>query len=202
MALYTFNVTVGPNQLEVLKGSSYNLCIAKPVNGTYTVVWSGNTEYLHENKFQWTEDYEVFGVQKFKAGALVEATTTPEPIKYGQICDLDSQGIMGPAKGNPDPSTGSFHVKNEFGEISIGVGSSLNGNPPTPIFASPPLVSGTASFKPIVSIKAWFSVEQKSSTMIFDADSESIEISFAPGTQTMGVAYQGDKPGLAKWTQL
>lgn len=65
MATYTLNVEVAVNQLDLLKESGYNLCLARNVNDTYTIVWSGNTKYLYQNVFKWTEEYQVFGQDNF-----------------------------------------------------------------------------------------------------------------------------------------
>lgn len=71
MALYTLNVAIAPADFEVLKGSGYNLCLGKVVNGKVTVVWSGNTEYLTEDSFQWKEEYQVFAQNTFTVGSIL-----------------------------------------------------------------------------------------------------------------------------------
>lgn len=71
MSTYTLNVNIEGSELETLKSSGYKLCFAKKVNGIYTVVWSGSTEYLGTNTFEWVEEYQVFGQNKFKVSALL-----------------------------------------------------------------------------------------------------------------------------------
>lgn len=62
---FTLNVEIDPLEMPVLKGSQYNLCVAKKVNGVYNVVWSGQQDYLENNEFQWQESYQVLGTNTF-----------------------------------------------------------------------------------------------------------------------------------------
>ncbi|TFK35756.1 hypothetical protein BDQ12DRAFT_668379 [Crucibulum laeve] len=195
--LYTLVVEIANNQMETLKEGGFNLCVAKKANGAYTVVWSGKSDYLHENTFSWEEDYQVFGLNKFKLGALVKAETNEVDIAFGQTCTLDSAGVMSPATGPTDDS-GVFTVKNEFGKICLGVNQKLNGTF-LPVFVSPTVISGTATFEPIVEVKVWLQSHTETSTMIFNADEPGIEVSYA-GDISKTVAYEG-KVGLGQWVQ-
>jgi len=168
------------------------------VNDTYTVIWSGNTQYLQNNIFEWVENYQVFGQNEFKVGALVKASTNESDIRYGQNCLLTSAGVMNSATGSPDQS-GQFTVKNEYGKICIGVNQMLNGNP-IPIFVSPTVVSGTATMEPINTISTCFSQTLQTGTMIFGAQTDSIEVTYSGTTTEMTIAYEGPD-GLGAWTQ-
>ncbi|TFK33531.1 hypothetical protein BDQ12DRAFT_670156 [Crucibulum laeve] len=194
---YTLIVEIGNNQLDTLKASGFNLCVAKKVNGAYTVVWSGKDDYLHKNTFNWNEDYQVFGQNNFQVGALVEADTNEVNIAYGQTSTLDKAGLMGPATGPIDHS-GIFTVINKFGKICLGVNQKLNGTF-LPIFVSPTVVSGTATFEPIVEVKVWLQMNMKTSTMIFNADEPGIELTYSGGTLKT-VAYEGEE-GLGQWVE-
>ncbi|TFK33674.1 hypothetical protein BDQ12DRAFT_766366 [Crucibulum laeve] len=183
--------------MEVLKSGGFNLCVAKKVNGAYTVVWSGKNDYLHKNTFAWEEDYQVFGSNQFKVGALVQAETNEEDIAYGQTSVLDSAGVMKPASGPIDKS-GKFYVQNEFGKICLGVNQKLNGTF-LPIFVSPTVIAGKATFEPIVEVKVWLQTHVETKTMIFDVTEPGIEVTYSGGTSKT-VAYEG-KEGLGQWVQ-
>ncbi|KAK7033903.1 hypothetical protein VNI00_012527 [Paramarasmius palmivorus] len=195
MATYTLNVFIDTNQLQLMKDLGYNLCIAKMFNDTYTVVWKGDMLYLQNNRFQWKEEYEVFGANTYEVGLLVENATNFEPIKFGQKCILDTTGVMGSAGGTPNDS-GSFRVENNYGSIHIGVSSKL-GNQFLPIFNSPTEVAGTAFLTPVNRVKVWFTTEYQTSSMIFQENEPGLEVDMT-GRTSATVEFKGPN-GKGQW---
>lgn len=126
-----------------------------------------------------------------KVGALVRAGTNASDIDFGQTCALDTAGVMGDATGSPDKS-GKFYVSNSYGKICLGVNGKLNGTL-SPIFVSPTAVIGSASFEPIECVQVWFSASQVTGTMIFDADSEAIQIKYHGKTTDKSVTYKNGR---------
>jgi len=199
MDTYTLNVHIDDTQLETLKTDGYNLILAKNVNGAYKVIWESrpSTEYDNTNVFQWTEEFEVFSVNEFDAGALVKAQSEAMPIAYGETCELDEAGVMNSATGTPDDS-GTFTVHDSAGQTCIGVNCKL-GNEFRPIFVTPrPIIDGDVQFEPKVAVKVWFATGVETSTMIEHADSNALEVIYK-GKTTINVGYEGDKPGKGKW---
>ncbi|TFK32233.1 hypothetical protein BDQ12DRAFT_671243 [Crucibulum laeve] len=174
MSQYTLNVEIDPGDLPILRESRSNLCIAKKVNGVYTVVWSGNLQYFENNAFDWVDECQVFGINKFKDGALANASTNMQDIKSGQTCEMNVAGIMSEARGNTDTS-GKFTVINKLGEIAFGVNAKCE-DQMLPIFV-------------------WFSVLQKTGTMMLAADSESFEAVYLGKVLERTVSYKH-----GKWT--
>ncbi|TFK33675.1 hypothetical protein BDQ12DRAFT_727609 [Crucibulum laeve] len=194
---YTLVVEISTDQLEVLKSKGFNLCVAKKVNGAYTVIWSRKSDYLHKNTFKWDKDYQVFGLNEFKVGSRAEAQTNEVDITYGQTCVLNSVGVMQPATG-PIGKSGEFYVQNELGKISIGVNQKLNGSF-LPIFVSPTVIAGKASFEPIDEVKVWLQSHVETSTTITDINEPGIEVTYSSEISKT-VAYEG-KEGLVQWVQ-
>ncbi|KAI0373502.1 hypothetical protein BV20DRAFT_740402 [Pilatotrama ljubarskyi] len=196
---YNLNVTIDSNILPTLVDAHYKLCIAKKVNGAYTVVWQGNN-VLFSNDFTWTANYQVFGTNKFTAGALVQARTESQTIYSGQTALLDKYGIMRPATGGKD-SSGKFAVQNEYGLINIGVNSLVNGEY-TPSYVSPnPLVTGRTALQPIETVLVWFDTSVTTGTMMLHASSDAIEIDFT-SVPTHKLAYRTPvdaPPGKGVW---
>jgi hypothetical protein len=81
---------------------------------------------------------------------------------------------MGSAAG---PNEGaSFKVKNEYGSINMGV-KGLVGDLWLPIYVDPvPMVTGTETFIPVVSLLVWFDRSLQTSTMFTEAVSMSVEV--------------------------
>lgn len=100
-ATYTLNVMLDAAELQDMKESGYSLCIAKKVNNKYNVVWQGTSSvlvkhilfiplnhisrFLENTRFQWTEQYGVFGQAGFTSGALVDTSTNTVPIQFGML---------------------------------------------------------------------------------------------------------------------
>jgi len=189
MTTYTLNVNIDPTVFPVLK-QSYNLCIAKKVNGTYNVVWQGGT-FEEKNVFSWVESYQTFATQTYAQGLLVSASCIPENIQAGETCILDTNGDMDSATGTPVVSPSTFFVQNDFGSIHIGVNQLVAGTW-APVFVSPEIVKGPVDLTPLVSVMVWFDLTLTSGTMFFESISNSVEVDYN-GSTTQTATYTVDE---------
>ncbi|KAI0633776.1 hypothetical protein C8Q77DRAFT_1057829 [Trametes polyzona] len=179
MSTFNLSVTIDTGILPTLVQAGYKLCIAKKVNGAYTVVWQGSN-ILVNNQFSWTAQYQVFGSIPFKSGALF--------------------GIMNPATGAPDNS-GQFKVQNNYGLINLGVNSYVNGSYAPSYVSTNPVVSGPTTLQPIETVLVWFDTQVTTSTMILQASSQAIEVDFTsiPSHTLLFKAPDGAPPGKGVW---
>lgn len=101
---------------------------------------------------------------------------TARPRRTGQTALLDENGVMNNPTGSSN-SSGTFTVDNEYAALNIGVMGYLSGTF-SPIFVSPSqLVNGPVDPTPIVSVLVWFDAQHKTSTIIVDSVSNTIEVS-------------------------
>jgi len=191
MGSYALTVRIGAKDLETLKQSKYNLCLAKKCNGVYTAVWASTEKYLENNDFSWVEEYQVYGVNKFRIGVEVRASTKIHEIEFGQTSEINDTGVLGAPTGNPDTS-GKFSIANKYGDIAFGVGCKFEGEF-LPFYVTPTIVRGTVEFQPIVVIQVWFSLKQKTGQMILSADSDTFEIKYKGETTDRCVDYNDGK---------
>ncbi|KAJ7040573.1 hypothetical protein C8F04DRAFT_1230905 [Mycena alexandri] len=209
MGEFILNVEIDDIMMPYLKqtGNMYNLCVAKKVGTDYNVVWSGNTQYLAKNKFQFEEQYQVFGGNKFGSGALVEAQTEPVNIAFGEVAVLQDTGVFQPAKDADNKKelvdSASFAVNNDYQAICIGVNGKINGKF-LPIYLSRQLVTGSIELQPKVEVMVWFSNKERTSSMIMKAAALSTTVDFT-GHTTRTIRYtqaDPDHPGKGKWIKL
>ncbi|KAJ7917757.1 hypothetical protein B0H13DRAFT_2322109 [Mycena leptocephala] len=188
---FTLHVNVAADQVKLLKGAGYQLCISKKVNGDYCVVWQGVT-FNAGNTFQWVEQYQVFAADTFDSGALVQATSEAVGISFGQTAILDSTGTMLPATG---PVTGgSFTVENDYQPVNIGVNQKINATF-LPIYVDKTVtVLGEETLTPITSILVFFSKEYKTGSMYAKATSSACEVVYS-GTTTNTISYADSGSG-------
>ncbi|KAI0373501.1 hypothetical protein BV20DRAFT_962666 [Pilatotrama ljubarskyi] len=201
MATFTLTVNVDSADYAALKAAKYKLCIAKKVDNTYNTVWRGDTFFAY-NQFQWTSKYQVFGTQTYADGALVVASTDAPDIQFGQTALLDEDGTMHNASGTPNPRTGTFGVQNDYGGIRIGVNGWL-GDRFSPIFVTPQtVVNGPVTLKPVESVMVWFDQQHRTSTIITESVSDTIEVDFTGGIVNRSVTYasSAEHPGRGGWS--
>ncbi|KAI0824051.1 hypothetical protein BC628DRAFT_1420479 [Trametes gibbosa] len=196
---YNLDVSIDINILPTLVKAGYQLCIAKKVNGVYTVIWQGSN-ILSDNQFSWSSKYQVFGSIGFQSGALVRATTNVQNIMSGQTATLDQYGIMNSASGSQDGS-GKFTVQNKYGLINLGVNSYVNGTYAPSYVSANPVVSGPTVLAPIESVMVWFDINVKTGTMILKASSQAIEVDFTsiPSHSLLYKVPDGAPPGAGVW---
>lgn len=127
----------------------------------------------------------------------MQAATNVQVIEFGQICELTKEGEMDPAATSPAPVPGTFQVQNNYGSIHLGVNALLNGDL-SPVYVSPEVATGTATFTPISSVMVWFSTDDKSSTMLFNDSQSGIEVVYE-GTTDKAIEYAGPK-GNGTWS--
>ncbi|KAI0360894.1 hypothetical protein OH77DRAFT_735449 [Trametes cingulata] len=196
---YTLNVTIDPLMQQFLQEGKYKLCIAKKVNGAYTVVWQGSN-VLYSKDFSWSSKYQVFGTNPFQSGALVRASTQTQDIAFGQVAIIDPYGTMQPASGTADNS-GKFTIRNDFGVINVGVNTYVNGQYAPSYVSANPVVSGRTTLQPIETIMVWFDTRLSTSTMIFQAASDAIEVDFTsvPNHTLYYKAVENGPAGKGVW---
>lgn len=176
----TVKAQINPDDLEKLKKANYKMCFAKKVgNNDFNVVWQSYTEYLINNTFSWTPQYQLFGSNRFTAQVEVQVSTNLVQIGLGQESTLSSAGILSEAiDGGPDTS---INLKNEFGSIHPGVNQLSTGltgqQTSTPIYvAENPIVEGETNLTPVEKVLVWFEQNIETSTMFSSSRSNSIEV--------------------------
>ena len=173
-------IQIAAGDLTTLKQSGYKLCFAKKVgNEAFNVVWQSYVQYLSNNTFSWTPQYQLFGSNTFQANVQVEVSTNIVTIGLGQQSILDNSGLMGPATtGGPDTA---LTLINNYGNIHPGVSQLSTGidgkQVSTPIYvASNPVVRGSTALTPIETLLVWFEQNVQTSTMFSTSRSQSVEI--------------------------
>ncbi|KAH9851346.1 hypothetical protein C2E23DRAFT_886533 [Lenzites betulinus] len=196
---YSLTVSIDTGILPTLINAGYKLCIAKKVNGVYTVIWQGSN-VLPNDQFSWSAKYQVYGSIAFNSGALVRATTNVQNIMSGETCVLDNFGIMNPASGSSDDS-GIFTVQNNYGLINIATNSYVNGTYAPSYVSTNPVVSGPNTLQPIETVMVWFETNVTTGTMILDASSQAIEVDFTsiPTHTLLYKVPDGGSPGAGVW---
>jgi hypothetical protein len=173
-------IQIAAGDLTTLKQSGYKLCFAKRV-GTeaYNVVWQSYVNYLSNNTFSWTPQYQLFGSNSFQANVQVDVSTNVVTIGLGQQSVLDNAGLLGPAtSGGPNTS---ITLVNNYGAIHPGVSQLSTGIDgkvvSTPIYvATNQVVTGSTQLTPVETILVWFEQNVQTSTMFSDSRSQSVEI--------------------------
>jgi len=176
----TVTILIAKDDLTTLKGGNYKLCFAKKVgDNAYNVVWQSYTDYLYQNKFLWTPQYQLFGTNQFQAGVTVHVSTNVVDIGLGEKSTLDKDGNLGKAStGGPDTA---ITMDNKYGSIHPGLNQLSTGlkgeQVSTPIYVAPKVsVQGTVELTPVEKVLVWFQQNIETSTMFSDARSNSIEI--------------------------
>ena len=174
-------VEIDQNDLQVLRTGKYMLCVAKKIaEGEYNVVWQAFDNYLCNNVFSWTPQYQLFGSIQFNAGATVVVSTNSVNIGLGQTATLSSLGILqSPISGG---SQTGFIMDNEFGSIHVGVSqlcTQLDGSiVSSPIYVSTEAVlKGTITLTPVERVLIWFQQNIATGTMFSEARTNALELS-------------------------
>jgi hypothetical protein len=193
MVTYTLTVDIGEDVYATLKKGGYKLCICKKIKDEYNVVWEGNTFLPVGNKFEWTEDFSVFGATQFKNKVQVGGATRDQRIKFGQTCVLSDIGVMGPATG--PVKGGTFTVDNEYvsGTLHIGVKQKIGSGTALPVYVSPVVVTGIDDFTPVVTVMVFFNRELKTSTMFDKSVSHTCEVEYEGGATSQTRLYNDDQ---------
>jgi len=177
----TVKIQIASPDLTQLKSSNYRLCFAKKVgDNDYNVVWQSYMNYLSNNRFSWTPQYELFGSNTFQDNVIVDVSTNVVRIGLGETSILDANGLLGPAS-TGGPST-SITLRNQFGPIHPGVNqlsqSSMGGAAvSTAIYvAQNQVVLGDTVLTPVEKVLVWFEQNIETSTMFSSSRSLEIEI--------------------------
>ena len=189
----TVNITIASDDLTKLKKADYRLCFAKKINDTYNVVWESRPtqQYLVNNTFSWTPQYQIFGSKVFEDTVKVEVSTNQVDIGLGQQVTMDKVGNLSQAIDfTTDPAT-YFKFINEFGPIHVGVCQYHKGGL-TPIYVSEnPIVSGDDVLAPKEMVQIWFQTDIETSTMFSTARSQTIEVDLT-NTDERSIEYKDE----------
>ncbi len=178
----TVIIKIAEEDLMTLKTGEYKLCFAKKVeNNDYNVVWQSYEEYLSNNQFSWTPQYQIFGSNTFQEGEQVFESINPKNIRMGGQITLDEFGLFGePSTGGPDDS---ITMHNEYGSIHPGLNQLSTGihgtQESTPIYvAVNSAVKGDIILTPVDKVLVWFeqNVETSTMTMFNSSHSKLIDI--------------------------
>ncbi|MCQ8783883.1 hypothetical protein [Mangrovibrevibacter kandeliae] len=186
-------IQISSSDLATLKQAKYQLCFAKKVNDTYSVVWQSASDYLVSNTFSWVPAYKMFATNNFQAGVKVSVQTQIVPIGLGQQATLDADGNLGSAVDGGTPN--SLTLNNKYKPIHPGlqsVSTTIDGKQvTTPIYVSPQeMVLGIDTLTPVEVVQVWFQQNITTSTMISEAVSNSVEIDLTE-TDTATRLYSG-----------
>lgn len=189
-------IQIGPDDLALLKNSKYRLCFAKKVgDNDYNVVWQSYTNYLSNNTFSWTPQYELFGCNSFQGDIEVDVSTNVVRIGLGEISILDSNGLLGsPSTGGPSTD---ITMRNQYGPIHPGVSQISTGitgqTLSTPIYvAQNQVVLGDATLTPVEKVLVWFEQNIETSTMFSTSRSLAVEIDLTDTDAATRLYADGD----------
>jgi hypothetical protein len=178
-----------PNDVDELKQNGYQLCFAKKVNNTFSVVWqsygppSGGItpqgDFYATNIFTWVPLYQIFGTNSFQTGVTVSAITNQQNITLGQQATLDQYGTFGQAVSG-GPTTGITLVNN-YGMIHPALNSISTGpdgvQRTTAVYvAQDEIETGSDILTPIDVVQIWFAQNIVTSTMISQAVSNATTV--------------------------
>lgn len=163
-----------------LKQNDYRLCFAKKVGeGAYNVVWQSYLQFLENNTFSWTPQYQLFGTNTYVENIKVKAVTNTVNIGLYETSLLNEDGhIEAPYSGG---SRTAITLLNEYGNIHPGVNQLSTGcdgrQTSTPIYVAPAaMVKGKATLTPKESVLVWFEQDIETSTIFSKARSNAVEI--------------------------
>ncbi|WP_255515530.1 hypothetical protein [Flavobacterium sp. ZT3R18] len=189
------NILIDSADLQTLKDAHYMLCFAKKVGDTYNVVWQAYAEYLGNNEFSWTPQYQLFGTNTFKDAVTVKGSTNIVSIGLGEQSTLNTAGVLSaPVSGGSDIA---INMVNNYGNIHPGVNQLSYGvdgsQVSTPIYvAEDVMVSGTAELVPVEQVMVWFQQNISTSTMFSTVRSNAVEIDLTT-TNEESRLYKGGK---------
>ncbi|WP_298902186.1 hypothetical protein [uncultured Psychroserpens sp.] len=194
----TVQIKISSEELASLKGNGYKLCFAKKVgDNSYNVVWHAFDNYLSQNTFSWTPQYQLFGTHTFQANIRVQAQTNIVSIGLGQSSTLNSSGMLeSPISGGP---SNAITIENNYGPIHPGLNQTATGIDgrisSDPIYvAQKEATPGATPMIPVENILVWFQKHIETSTMISSIIGTPTEIDLT-GTNSATRLYSN-----GKWT--
>lgn len=170
-------ISIDPADHEELMTGRYRLCVARKVEGIYSVTWQSYDTFLDSNTISWGPGYQLFAASS--AGLPIRGQTKPVDILVGQTATLDSSGRLGSAvTGGPSDQ---ITLINNYKPIYPGLNCAfvdLDGVARTALaFLAPdPIVPGTEQIKPVDVVKVWFEQPSPPRMLMFRASSHFVEI--------------------------
>lgn len=121
--LKKLTVEIDQEDIEMLQESGLSLNISIKVNGNFNVVWFSNANYLLNNEYEWSPNFEVYGSNVFETGAAVEIETNTLNVELGQEVILNPLGVLENSMESAPSDSISF--VNNFGPIYPGMSQQI-----------------------------------------------------------------------------
>ncbi|KZV94462.1 hypothetical protein EXIGLDRAFT_823647 [Exidia glandulosa HHB12029] len=193
MATYKLEVLVTGQWVQRMKEMNFKLCVAKKVNGKFTVVWA--------SKKHWEDAYEIGTIEKFAPGELLQqARAKTQPIAFGQTVVRKKDGTLSEATGQPHGA--SFELVNEGAKTFVVLDQQI-GNEFSTIWADPDgMVNGVMELTPHPKVMVFFEKTMETGTMFIKVKNPSIEVDFTGHTErTVSFVEDAETPGVGIWVQ-
>ncbi|KZV84473.1 hypothetical protein EXIGLDRAFT_700424 [Exidia glandulosa HHB12029] len=203
MAEYKLTVYITGQWVQRMKDMEVNLCVAKKVNDSYTVVFnSKDRDYDFQNEFKWSDQYKVGAIAKFDAGEslLTVAASRKVPIAFGQTVVRNENGTLENAAGPIDTKKSSFAVDNRGGMTSVVV-DQLIGTTHKTIWADPKgMPAANIELTPQPKVMVFFHKIMKSGVMFAEVKGRTIEVDFSDSKEgTVSYVDIPSIPGGGGW---
>lgn len=157
----SFEIEIALDDLEFLKTQQYLLCVARSdgMQGSL-VVWRCFDDYLENNPFSLTDQFEVFATSSLKIGGVVHVDTKTMAISPGQATVFTANAEFETPVAS-EQSQGITIESQYPGSIHIGFSSPLTGpdniQQTTPMFVSDSVFGSTSfDYVPFDELQVWF----------------------------------------------
>ncbi|QPF83461.1 hypothetical protein IC762_27695 [Bradyrhizobium genosp. L] len=167
----SFEIEIALDDLELLKAQGYLLCVAGAFGEERPlVVWRCFGNYLENNPFSLTGQFEVFATSSFKIGGVVHVDTKTMAIAPGQQTTFTADAEFQPPVAIDQPR--SIMIQSQYpGPTHIGFNSTLTGpdnvQQTTPIFVSDNVFGSTNFvFMPLDAFQVWLQQNVVTSNII------------------------------------
>lgn len=196
MPNYTLDLTIDPQDLQIIKAAGLNITIAKPVGSASPNVTWLVFDPFQANKIQWEEQFSIYASpqQILQNGAVISRLSeTDFPATDAAYYSFTSSATFsGPFTGSGAPGVGSYQVNNDmpntqYPALTFGLqqqatinGANIN---PSPLNAALVPAALSAVFTPLTTVYIWLQASFRSGTVITQISSKSTVVTFG-GTVT------------------
>lgn len=153
-------ISISIRDLQILKDSGYNLCLAvRPADTSFDVIWQATSSYGPVNYIKIDETFQLFCSNQFIPGKEVRNTTDKVAISRGQRCTLNKYLLL---EASSDAGrSGYLSLKNDYGSIYVGYcmgGVNFEGvEVMNPAYLTSNLcVPGICELNPLLEVMIWF----------------------------------------------
>lgn len=95
-----------------LRSGRYRLCLARRVNGQFSVAWQATSEFLADSLFELSSRYRVFAEADFAVGHEFTTRSFPAGAELGQKLEFDEAGTFLNPESGEDQET--IVIENRF----------------------------------------------------------------------------------------